>query len=102
MENIKNNFKNFDIQKFYVILFFNLFFISVNAHSHECILKGDSVSEINTYNACLSNQIGEPKSDEKNELILKEKIKILNIENRLLRERLEQVKRALHKLLLAL
>ena len=102
MKNVKIKFENFNIQKFFAILFINIFFISANAHSHECVLKGDSASEINTYNACLSNQISDSKSDINDELRLKEEIKKLKIENRLLRERFEQVRKTLHKLLLAL
>ena len=85
---------------FKILLFIKIVLISSIAYSHECVLKDDSTFEINLYNLCLSDEIG--NIDNNKDILLKEEIKRLKIENDLIKNKLYKIKLSLQNLLLNL
>ena len=76
-------------------IFYFLFLIifSLKAYAHECVLQGTSAKDITIYNACKSDlkKNTNPHKD-LNNAFLKNKIKELKEENKLLKNQLLDVK----------
>ena len=76
-------------------IFYFLFLIifSLKAYAHECVLQGTSAQDITIYNACKSDlkKNTNPHKD-LNNAFLKNKIKELKEENKLLKNQLLDVK----------
>ena len=83
-------------------IFYFMFLIcfSFQAHAHECILQGTSAKDITIYNACKADlkKNTNPHTD-LNTAFLKNKIKELKKENKLLKNQFSDIKARLESLI---
>ena len=80
-----------------------IFGFSSKIKAEDCILNGDSATEINKYNQCMAMQIDNSRSSSQMEVtFLKNELNKLRNENEILKQKLSQVKLILKNVFLDL
>ena len=80
-----------------------IFGISSKIKAEDCILNGDSATEINKYNQCMAMQIDNSRNRYQMEInFLNDELKKLRSENQFLKQKLSQIKENLKNLFLNL
>lgn len=73
---------------------------SIEVYAHECILQGTSAKDITIYNSCKADlKINTNPDNQQNNALLKNKIKKLRNENKILKNQLADIKIRLNSLL---
>jgi hypothetical protein len=83
-------------------IFYFLFLISFSfqVYAHECVLKGTSAKDITIYNACKSDLKKNDHSNKGlNDKLMKNKIKKLKEENKILKNQLLEIRLRLNSLI---
>ena len=80
-----------------------IFGISSKIKAEDCILNGDSATEINKYNQCMAMQIDNSRRRNQMEMnFLKNELNKLRNENEILKQKLSQIKLVLKNIFLDL
>ena len=80
-----------------------IFGFSSKIKAEDCILNGDSATEINKYNQCMAMQIDNSRNRYQMEInFLNDELKKLRSENQFLKQKLSQIKENLKNLFLNL
>ena len=86
-----------------LLISISIFGISSKIKAEDCILNGDSATEINRYNQCMAMQIDNSRRRNQMEMnFLKNELNKLRNENEILKQKLSQIKLVLKNIFLDL
>ena len=86
-----------------LLISISIFGISSKINADDCILNGDSATEINRYNQCMAMQIDNSRRRNQMEInFLKNELNKLRNENEILKQKLSQIKLVLKNIFLDL